>query len=116
MEQLNLPTAIDDVPLLNVCALVMLTNYSSHILQGGEVCAALSIKPGPQMKPIMARVVEWQLSHPGESKAACESFLKEEQAMGRLVTSAASLFNGSDGKRKADQEGKTSKKPKKQTS
>lgn len=94
----------------------MLTNRRSYIFQGGEVCAALSIKPGPQMKPIMARVVEWQLSHPGESKAACERFLKEEQAAGRLVTVVTSSSTGGDGKRKADQEGKTSKKSKKQTS
>ncbi|KAF8321615.1 hypothetical protein DL93DRAFT_2130122 [Clavulina sp. PMI_390] len=97
VEELNLHTAIDDPPLLN----------------GREVCTALSISPGPQMSLINALIIEWQLSHPELGKEECIEWLKGEQAAGRLPAAPAKQQRVDDGKRKAGQEGKPGKKAKK---
>lgn len=76
-------------------------------MKGKEVCAALSIKPGVQTGVILARVVEWQLSHPDQGKEACEAFLKDEHAAGRLFPLVSN-----DCRRSANHGGRAAKKPK----
>lgn len=76
--------------------------------QGKQVCQLLDERPGPHMSAILARVTEWQLSHPGEGVASCEAFLKEEKAAGRLPAAPGPA----DGKRGAKQDGKANKKAK----
>jgi len=68
----------------------------------------LSIKPGARTGVILSRVVEWQLSNPDQGKTACEAFLKEEFAAGRLLATVSS-----SGKRDVNQSRRAAKKAKK---
>lgn len=113
VEELGLPSALDAKPLLDVRSSLLfvkwlpLLPYCFVTRKGKEVCAALPIKPGPQTGAILSRVVEWQLSHPDEGKAECETFLRGELDAGRLFPSI-----GDDGKRGANRRGKATKKAK----
>lgn len=57
----------------------------------------------------MDRVVEWQLGHPEQDRDACATWLKEEQAAGRLAP--AGDF-AKEAKRSGKQDGKPKKKAK----
>ncbi|KAL1663557.1 hypothetical protein GGF50DRAFT_56688, partial [Schizophyllum commune] len=55
------------------------------VLDGREVVSVLgAARPGPWTGKVLARVVDWQLEHPGGTKDACVAWLKEEHAAGRL--------------------------------
>ncbi|CCA67451.1 related to tRNA nucleotidyltransferase [Serendipita indica DSM 11827] len=54
------------------------------ILNGKQVCETLKIRPGPQMTPLMEKVVYWQLEHPGATADECQAWLLEQQAQGAL--------------------------------
>ncbi|KAL1749131.1 hypothetical protein HDZ31DRAFT_28242 [Schizophyllum fasciatum] len=59
------------------------------ILDGREVVSVLgAARPGPWTGKVLARVVDWQLEHPGGARDACVAWLQAEHAAGRLEVSA----------------------------
>jgi tRNA nucleotidyltransferase (CCA-adding enzyme) len=41
-------------------------------------------KPGPWMKAMVNRVLEWQLEHPDGTQGDCLAWLEEEKSAGRI--------------------------------
>ncbi|KAJ2337821.1 CCA tRNA nucleotidyltransferase, mitochondrial, partial [Coemansia sp. RSA 2671] len=48
-----------------------------HIVDGKTAAKILGIKPGPALKGVLDRVMDWQLDHPLGSRGECEAFIKE---------------------------------------
>ncbi|EJD04209.1 uncharacterized protein FOMMEDRAFT_155333 [Fomitiporia mediterranea MF3/22] len=71
VEELKLPDTINDKPLLN----------------GKEIVPLLgATRPGVWTGTVLAQVSEWALDHPEGTKDECATWLKEEQAAGRIDT------------------------------
>lgn len=68
VEELGLDKAVDIEP----------------ILDGGAISRVMDEKPGPWMKVMVNRVLEWQLGHPNGTKGDCLAWLKEEKSAGRI--------------------------------
>ncbi|KAH9927468.1 uncharacterized protein BXZ73DRAFT_90738 [Epithele typhae] len=84
IEELDLPAAVDAKP----------------VLDGNDVVRILGAKAGGQWTgAVLARVVEWQLAHPGPegTRDAAEAWLAAEAAAGRV--SAAVVQTQTKGKR-----------------
>ncbi|KAI7832982.1 hypothetical protein BX661DRAFT_141311 [Kickxella alabastrina] len=56
-----------------------------HLVDGKAVAKLLGIKPGPGIKDVLDRVMEWQLANPEGTKEQCEVFIREEIAPGILT-------------------------------
>ncbi|KAG1769639.1 hypothetical protein EDD22DRAFT_948891 [Suillus occidentalis] len=54
------------------------------ILDGQAIAHAMNEKPGPWMKAMVNRVLEWQLEHPDGSQGDCLAWLEEEKSAGRI--------------------------------
>ncbi|KAJ2684463.1 CCA tRNA nucleotidyltransferase, mitochondrial [Coemansia spiralis] len=48
-----------------------------HIVDGKTAARILGIKPGPALKGVLDRVMDWQLDHPLGTRGECEAFIKE---------------------------------------
>ncbi|KAJ2833850.1 CCA tRNA nucleotidyltransferase, mitochondrial [Coemansia sp. 'formosensis'] len=48
-----------------------------HIVDGKTAAKILGIKPGPALKGVLDRVMDWQLDHPQGTRGECEIFIKE---------------------------------------
>ncbi|KAG1757935.1 hypothetical protein EDB19DRAFT_1659877 [Suillus lakei] len=68
VEELGLDKAVDAKP----------------ILDGQAIAYAMDEKPGPWMKAMVNRVLEWQLGHPDGTQGDCLAWLKEEKSAGRI--------------------------------
>lgn len=68
VEELGLDKAVDIEP----------------ILDGGAIARVMDEKPGPWMKVMVNRVLEWQLGHPNGTQGDCLAWLKEEKSAGRI--------------------------------
>ncbi|OAX34827.1 hypothetical protein K503DRAFT_697989 [Rhizopogon vinicolor AM-OR11-026] len=68
IEELGLDRAVDEKP----------------IVDGQAIAHAVAEKPGPWMKAMVNRIVEWQLEHPEGTKDDCLAWLKEEKSAGRI--------------------------------
>ncbi|KAG2123576.1 hypothetical protein DEU56DRAFT_829184 [Suillus clintonianus] len=68
VEELGLDKAVDAKP----------------ILDGQAIARAMDEKPGPWMKAMVNRVLEWQLGHPDGTQGDCLVWLKEEKSAGRI--------------------------------
>lgn len=59
-----------------ICELGLEKAYEErHLVDGKTVCQILDLKPGPQIKGIMDRVMDWQLMNPKATKKECEEYL-----------------------------------------
>ncbi|KAJ2715402.1 CCA tRNA nucleotidyltransferase, mitochondrial, partial [Coemansia spiralis] len=47
-----------------------------HLVDGRDVARILGIKAGPLVRPVLDRVMEWQLDHPQGTRAECEEFIR----------------------------------------
>lgn len=54
------------------------------ILDGQAIAHAMNEKPGPWMKAMVNRVLEWQLEHPDGTQGDCLAWLEEEKSAGRI--------------------------------
>ncbi|KAG2160099.1 uncharacterized protein EDB93DRAFT_1261421 [Suillus bovinus] len=68
VEELGLDKAVDAKP----------------ILDGQAIARAMDENPGPWMKAMVNRVLEWQLGHPDGTQDDCLAWLKEEKSAGRI--------------------------------
>ena len=75
-------------------------------LQGNEITLALEAKPGPWVRTVMDRILEWRLSHPEATKEECLEWVKGEHAAGNIVPDTP-------GKRANDQGGEQAEAAKK---
>ncbi|KAJ1666711.1 CCA tRNA nucleotidyltransferase, mitochondrial, partial [Coemansia sp. RSA 25] len=48
-----------------------------HIVDGKTAAKILGIKPGPALKGVLDRVMDWQLDHPQGTRGECEAFIEE---------------------------------------
>ncbi|KAJ2909240.1 CCA tRNA nucleotidyltransferase, mitochondrial [Coemansia aciculifera] len=48
-----------------------------HVVNGKTAANILGIKPGPALKDILDRVMEWQLCHPQGTRSECEVFIRD---------------------------------------
>ncbi|KAJ2049075.1 CCA tRNA nucleotidyltransferase, mitochondrial [Coemansia sp. S16] len=48
-----------------------------HIVDGKTAAKILGIKPGPALKGVLDRVMDWQLDHPQGTRDECEAFIKD---------------------------------------
>ncbi|KAG1749677.1 uncharacterized protein EDB91DRAFT_1327149 [Suillus paluster] len=75
VEELGLDKAVDAKPILDV------RNFD---LTGQAIARAMDEKPGPWMKAMVNRVIEWQLGRPDGTQDDCLAWLKEEKSTGRI--------------------------------
>lgn len=65
------------------------------------MCGILGISPGPVVKGILDRVIEWQLENPGLGVEECNVWLKEQADTGAFGDlGAAAQAKGGEGSRK----------------
>lgn len=62
----------------------------TDFLQGKEIVSLLgAARPGVWTGTVLARVSEWALDHPEDTKEECAEWLKKEHAAGRIETGSA---------------------------
>ena len=65
------------------------------------MCDNLGISPGPAIKGILDRVIEWQLENPGLDVEECNAWLKKEADAGTFGDlRAAAQAKGGEGSKK----------------
>ena len=70
--------------------------------QGKEIQFLLGVKtPGPWTGEVLSKVSLWALDHPEGTKDDCASWLKEEQAAGRIVIDSSKGSSGKPPSKKA---------------
>jgi tRNA nucleotidyltransferase (CCA-adding enzyme) len=93
IEELDLPSAIDAKPILDVS--LHRPHQQCRFLtpgQGREVVQALGVpKPGVWTGEVLSRVLQWQLEFPAGTKEECTRWLRKEQQAGRIVIDEDSL-------------------------
>ncbi|KAJ1835240.1 CCA tRNA nucleotidyltransferase, mitochondrial [Coemansia sp. RSA 2706] len=66
-----------------VCAAGLAEAYAfKHLVNGRDAAALLGCRPGPAIKPVLDRVMDWQLRNPAGSERECREFILAEIAPG----------------------------------